>query len=112
MAIQAEIYVPEDQDLWSWEGACRAQAEASGLHVRGIARHWDQLVNLLYGCPHCHHEREAEVAIVPHRDMLPPERVPRLLIVAEQPRLAGLLKPGRLPRLRAQAAVQRRRSAP
>jgi hypothetical protein len=99
---RAEIYLPPDSDPWQWYHSSYAVAEANGWPVLGVAHIWEDFrAALARPCTRCGWGVGAEIGIIPMRSMLPADRRPRLVVVAEQPRPARLMpprqrRPGRL----------------
>lgn len=78
--MHAAIYIPTGADLNRWLTACTELAQARGWHADTLVRRWDDLVSLALS-------GRAPVAIVGTRGHLPPDRVPRIEAVDEQPPL-------------------------
>lgn len=95
----ADLYLPPGHDIWQWHHAAYALAEAEGWPVRGIITRWPEVASVLAPpCANCGWSSGVDIVIVPLRSMLPAGRLPRLVVVAEQPQPTRLIPPQRRPR--------------
>jgi hypothetical protein len=94
--MRAVILVPDDdEDRDRWARMCLDDCERAGLAVTQLvvgtgAAAWDQAMSVIEA-------HLAEVIVVARREHVPPDRVPQLRVVAEQPatppRRRRLLRP-------------------
>lgn len=81
----AIAYIPAGLDAAAWTPEMQAYAERRGYVVRHLVRHWPEVQALL-------RINDQVVILVPRRGHLPPSRLPRIEVIAEQD--AGPPAPG------------------
>lgn len=74
----AIAYIPAGLDAAAWTPEMQAYAEQHGYVVRHLVRHWPEVEALL-------HLDDQLVVLVPTRGHLPPDRLPRIEIIDEEP---------------------------
>jgi len=72
----AIIFIPENIDLGRWIAICSAYCVAQGYMLHLVVRRWADVDRLVV-------DGEPIVIVTPSRDMLPPDRLPRLEVLAE-----------------------------
>lgn len=76
MRINAVIFVPPTNDAERWLAVCGAYCARHRYQIVAVATSYDDAVTML-------RNDEASVLVVADRNQLPPNRLPRMEIIAE-----------------------------